>query len=71
MYDKIHYKLKKKIKIKKKEKKRKAGWTPESGRSLKGMVTHSSILGWRIPWTDEVWQATIHGVPESDMTEVT
>ena len=50
---------------------RKAGWIPESGRSLKGMVTHSSILGWRIPWTDEVWQATIHGVPESDMTEVT
>ena len=50
---------------------RKAGWIPESGRSLKGMITHSSILGWRIPWTDEVWQATIHGVPESDMTELT
>ena len=25
-----------------------------SGRSLeKGMVTHSSILVWRIPWTEE------------------
>ena len=27
---------------------------PESGRTLeKGMVTHSSILAWRIPWTEE------------------
>ena len=21
----------------------------------KGMATHSSILGWRIPWTEEPW----------------
>ena len=27
-----------------------------------GMVTHSSILAWRIPWT--VWQATVHGERE-------
>ena len=28
--------------------------TPGSGRSLEeGMVTHSSILAWRIPWTEE------------------
>ena len=27
---------------------------PESGRTLeKGMATHSSILAWRIPWTEE------------------
>ena len=27
---------------------------PGSGRSLKeGMATHSSILAWRIPWTEE------------------
>ena len=27
---------------------------PESGRFLeKGMATHSSILAWRIPWTEE------------------
>ena len=27
---------------------------PASGRSLKeGMATHSSILPWRIPWTQE------------------
>ena len=25
------------------------------------MATHSSILAWRIPWTEE-WQATVHGV---------
>ena len=30
----------------------------------KGMVTHSSILAWRVPWTE----ATVHGVTkESDM----
>ena len=34
---------------------RKARWILELGRTLeKGMVTNSSILGWRIPWTDEV-----------------
>ena len=26
----------------------------------KGMATHSSILAWRIQWTKEPWQATIH-----------
>ena len=31
-----------------------AGSIPGSGRSLeKGMVTHSSILDWRIPWTEK------------------
>ena len=30
------------------------GSIPGSGRSLeKGMATHSSILTWRIPWTEE------------------
>ena len=30
--------------------------TPESGRSLeKEMPTHSSILAWRIPWTEETY----------------
>ena len=30
------------------------GSIPESGRSLEeGMATHSSILAWRIPWTEE------------------
>ena len=31
-----------------------AGSTPVSGRSLeKEMATHSSILAWRTPWTEE------------------
>ena len=30
------------------------GLTPMSEKSLKkGMATHSSILAWRIPWTEE------------------
>ena len=30
------------------------GSIPESGRSLeKGMATHTSILAWEIPWTEE------------------
>ena len=41
------------------------GSIPRSGRSPeKGMTTHSSILTWRIPWT-EVWWTTIHGVAKS------
>ena len=38
------------------------------------MATHSSILAWRIPWTEEpgdCWWATVHSFAESDMTEVT
>ena len=39
----------------------------------KGMATHSNILVWRIPWTEEPggWQATVHGISESDTIEVT
>jgi len=33
------------------------------------MATHSIILPWRIPWTEEPGGATVHGVPESDTTE--
>ena len=33
------------------------------------MATHSSILAWRIPMDRRAWQATVHGVTESDMTE--
>ena len=33
----------------------------------KGMAAHSSILAWRVPWTEE---PTVHGVAEeSDATE--
>ena len=32
----------------------------------KGMANHSSILAWRIPWTEEPdWWATVHGVAKS------
>ena len=31
----------------------------------KGMATHSSILAWRIPWTEEHGRATVHGLAES------
>ena len=29
------------------------------------MVTHSSILAWRIPMDRGAWQATVHGVTKS------
>ena len=36
----------------------------------KGMVTHSSILAWRIPWTEEPGQVPFpQGCKELDMTE--
>ena len=28
-----------------------------------GMATHSSILAWRVPWTEE--QAVVHGIEKS------
>ena len=37
--------------------------TPGSGRSLEeGMVTHSSILAWRIPWIEESGRLPSMGV---------
>ena len=33
------------------------------------MTTSSSILAWKIPWTEEPGRATVHGVTESDTTE--
>ena len=36
------------------------------------MATHSNILAWRIPWTEEPDAVTLHRIAkESDMTEVT
>ena len=29
------------------------------------MATHSSILAWKIPWTEEAWWATVCGVAKS------
>ena len=42
---------------------RHAGVIPESGRSKEGMATHSSILAWRIPWTEEL--GGVHNVAKS------
>ena len=47
-----------------------AGSIPGLGRSLeKGMAAHSSILTWRIPWSEEPGSALGH--KESDTTEAT
>ena len=35
----------------------------------KGMETHSSILAWRIPWTEEPDRLQFMGHKESDATE--
>jgi len=35
----------------------------------KGMATHSSILDWRIPWTEEPGGLQSMGLKESDMAE--
>ena len=35
----------------------------------KGMVTHSRILAWGIPWTEETGGLQSMGLQESDMTE--
>ena len=43
---------------------------PGSGRSPEeDMVTHTSILAWRIPWTEEPGGSSPWGCKESDMTE--
>ena len=43
------------------------GWEDPLG---KGMVTHSSILTWRIPWTEEPGRLySSRGHRESDTTE--
>ena len=31
----------------------------------KGMATHSSIIAWEIPWTEESGGATVHRVAQS------
>ena len=49
-------------------------WVRSLGRedSLeKEMATHSSILAWRIPWTEEPGGLQCMGSPEPHGTEVT
>ena len=35
----------------------------------KGRTTHSSIIAWGIPWTEEYGGLTVHRIAESDTTE--
>ena len=47
-------------------------WVQSLGREdplEKEMATHSSILAWRIPWTEELGGLQSMGRKESDMTE--
>ena len=46
---------------------RRLGSIPGLGRSSveKGMATHSSILAWRIPRTEELGGFIVHGVTKS------
>ena len=54
------------------------GWSPHHtdscpfshnlGTAEKEMATHSSILAWRIPWTEEPGRLQFMGSQESDMT---
>ena len=37
---------------------------------VKGMATHSSILAWIIPWTEEPADCSPWGLKESDTTEL-
>ena len=42
------------------------GSIPKSGRAPgEGMATHSSILDWRIPWTEEPGGAIVHRAVQS------
>ena len=45
---------------------RDVGLFPGLGRSLEEVTaTCSNILAWRIPWTEEPGQTTVHGVTKS------
>ena len=50
-------------------------WVRSQGQEdplKQGMETHSSILVWEIPWTEEPGSqalVTVHGVTESDTVE--
>ena len=47
------------------------GFIPGSGEDPleKGMVTHSSILAWELPWTKEPGKLQSMGLQKLDMTE--
>ena len=52
---------------------RRETWVRSLGREdpleKKDMATHSSLLGWRIPWTEEPGELQFVRCKESDVTE--
>ena len=49
---------------------RDVGSIPGSGRSPEeSLATHSSILAWRVSWTEETSDLQFQGCKESDTTE--
>ena len=49
-----------------------ATWVPlldQEDLMEKGMATHSNILAWRIPWTEDLVVYSPQDCRESDMTE--
>ena len=40
-------------------------WSLGQETSLEEMATHSSILAWKIPWTEKAWQATIYRITKN------
>ena len=50
---------------------RNVGSIPGSGRSSGEGAAHSSVLTWRIPWTEEPSGCSPRGHKESDTAEVT
>ena len=45
-------------------------WVPSLGWEVppkKGVASHSTILAWRISWTEEPGGLTVHGVARSQM----
>ena len=43
-------------------------WLGQEDPLEEEMATHSSILAWKIFWTEEPGEAAVHRVAESDMT---
>ena len=49
-----------------------ATWVRSLGQEdplKEGMATHSSVLAWKIPWTEELGRLQSMGHKELDMTE--
>ena len=59
----------KNLPVKQETQERQVGCLSQEGPLEEEIATHSSILVWRIPQTEEPWRASLWGGKESDMTE--